>query len=195
MIFIDVHKNNSAHKSALTKTHLSLYLLNYAKACNELARPISASLHLRAIQLLSKKCRSGGEPLTILFDFPICLARDLNLRPPALQTNALPQDQLVIFHKNTTKEAKSLNTSVFVIYLIAPFVTKNYWQYSPSIHLSQMCNLQFEHNLQFEVISSFTKLPWSGDSERTSWSSSQAATSPVPTCLPHAVEASHCSFY
>ena len=46
----------------------------------------------RATQLLSKKCRSGGEPLATL-----CLiwpARDLNLRPPAPETNALPLDQL-----------------------------------------------------------------------------------------------------
>ena len=33
----------------------------------------------------------------------------------------------------------------------------------------------------------FTKLPWSGDSEGTFWSSNLAAT-----CLPHTAEASHC---
>ena len=46
----------------------------------------------QATQLLSKKCRSGGEPLATL-----CLiwpARDVNLRPPAPETNALPLDQL-----------------------------------------------------------------------------------------------------
>ena len=36
-----------------------------AKACNELAGPVSTSLRLRATQLLSK-CRSGGEPLGTL---------------------------------------------------------------------------------------------------------------------------------
>ena len=43
----------------------------------------------RATQLLSKKCRSGGEPLATLC--PIWPARDLNFRPPAPETNALPQ--------------------------------------------------------------------------------------------------------
>ena len=41
-------------------------------------------------QILSKKCRSGGEPLATL-----CLitpALDLNLRPHVLETNALPLD-------------------------------------------------------------------------------------------------------
>ena len=46
----------------------------------------------RAIQLLSKKCRSGEEPLATLC--PIWPARDLNLRPPAPGTNALSLDQL-----------------------------------------------------------------------------------------------------
>ena len=46
----------------------------------------------RATQLLSKKCRNGGEPLATLC--PIWPARDLNLRPPAPETNALPLDQL-----------------------------------------------------------------------------------------------------
>ena len=46
----------------------------------------------RATQLLSKKCRSGGEPLATLC--PIWPARDLNLGPPAPETNALPLDQL-----------------------------------------------------------------------------------------------------
>ena len=44
------------------KSKLSLYLLYYAEACNKLAGPISVSL-LRAVQLLSKKRHSGGEPL------------------------------------------------------------------------------------------------------------------------------------
>ena len=48
----------------------------------------------RAAQLLSKKSRSGGEPLATLC--PIWPARDLNLRPPTPETNALPLDQLLI---------------------------------------------------------------------------------------------------
>ena len=46
----------------------------------------------RATQLLSKICRSGGEPLATLC--PIWPARDLNLRPPAPETNVLPLDKL-----------------------------------------------------------------------------------------------------
>ena len=66
---------NVEHK---IKSNLSLYLLYYAGACNELAGPISASLRLWTKQLFSKKCRSGGEPLATLC--PIWPARDLNLR-------------------------------------------------------------------------------------------------------------------
>ena len=42
----------------------------------------------------------------------------------------------------------------------------------------------------------FTKLLWPGDSELGTLirSSSQAITCPVPTCLPHTVEALHCPF-
>ena len=47
----------------------------------------------RATQLFSKKCRSGGKPLATLC--PIWPVRDLNLRPPAPETNALPLDQLM----------------------------------------------------------------------------------------------------
>ena len=45
-----------------------------------------------ATQLLSKKCRSGGELLATLCS--IWPARDLNLRPPAPETNALLLDQV-----------------------------------------------------------------------------------------------------
>ena len=45
-----------------------------------------------AAQLLSKKCRSGGEPLATLCS--IWPAQDMNLRPPTLKMNALPLDQL-----------------------------------------------------------------------------------------------------
>ena len=45
---------------------------------------------LAATQLLSNKRRSGGEPLAKMC--PILLARDLNLRFPAPETNALPID-------------------------------------------------------------------------------------------------------
>ena len=48
--------------------------------------------YLRATQLLSKKCRSGNEPLATLH--PIRPAQDLNLKLAALETNVLPHDQL-----------------------------------------------------------------------------------------------------
>ena len=46
----------------------------------------------RATQLLSKKCRMGGEQLAALC--PIWPDRGLNFRPPAPETNVLPLDQL-----------------------------------------------------------------------------------------------------
>ena len=46
----------------------------------------------RATQLLSKKYRSGIEPLAT--QCSIRPARDLNLGPPAPETNALPLDQM-----------------------------------------------------------------------------------------------------
>ena len=49
-----------------SKSNLSLYSLYYAETCNKLAGLIFASLRLWAAQLLSKKCRSGGEPLVTL---------------------------------------------------------------------------------------------------------------------------------
>ena len=44
------------------KSNLSLYLQHYAKACNEFAGPIFASLR-RTTQLISRKYCSGDEPL------------------------------------------------------------------------------------------------------------------------------------
>ena len=54
-----------------------------AEACNEFAGSISALLRLLETQLLSKKCLSGGEPLTKLR--LICPVRDLNLRSSATE--------------------------------------------------------------------------------------------------------------
>ena len=59
----------------------------------------------RATQLLSKKYRSGGEPLATLS--PIWPARDLKLRPPAPETNALPLDQLAGHFYLTWKNSKT----------------------------------------------------------------------------------------
>ena len=76
-----------ALKHSLTNKIKSFIILAYyAKACNELAGPTPRHFS-RATQLLSKKYRSPGEPLATL-----CLvwpARDLNLRPPASETNTL----------------------------------------------------------------------------------------------------------
>ena len=52
-----------AAKVVQIQSNLTLYSQYYAEACNEFAGPISAPLRLWATQLLSKKCRSGGEPL------------------------------------------------------------------------------------------------------------------------------------
>ena len=43
-------------------------------------------------QLVSKKCRSGGEPLATLC--PVWQTRGVNLRPPAPVTNAVTLDQM-----------------------------------------------------------------------------------------------------
>ena len=74
----------------------------------------------RATQLLSKKCRSGGEPLATLC--PIWPARDLNLRPPAPETNALPLDQLAgLFYLSDKVLLSDLILSFFYIYLFWTF--------------------------------------------------------------------------
>ena len=70
------------------KPNLSLYLLNYTEVCNEFAGPISDQC-TQETQLHMKK---RGEPLTTLC--PISSARDMSLKPPAPETNALPLDQL-----------------------------------------------------------------------------------------------------
>ena len=60
-------------------------MLYFAEACSELAGP-SMGHCARALQLLSKKCRSGGESLATLCQFD--RAGDLNLRLTALEMNA-----------------------------------------------------------------------------------------------------------
>ena len=77
------------------KSNLSLYSLYYAEACNQFAGLISAALRPRSIELLSKKCCSGGEPLATLC--PIRPARDLNLRSSAPEMNAFLSLQLYVF--------------------------------------------------------------------------------------------------
>ena len=67
----------------------SIYSLSYAKAYWRNPSPRHCS---RATQFLSKKCCSSDEPLATLCS--ILPVRDLNLRPPAPETHALPIDQL-----------------------------------------------------------------------------------------------------
>ena len=62
-IVCSYQRNNNINERVIKSLVYSLY---YAEACNEFAGPISASLRLRATQILSKKYRSGGEPLATL---------------------------------------------------------------------------------------------------------------------------------
>ena len=82
----------------LTLCRLSNYQIFHYTSCTTPKRV--TSLHgpsprhcARATLILSKKCRSGGEPLATLMCF-ISSARDSNVRPPAPETNASPLDQL-----------------------------------------------------------------------------------------------------
>ena len=66
-------------------TFFVIHAISNAKADNEFARPISASLRLWTTELLLKKCRCNDEPLVTLC--PIQPAQDLNLRLPPSETN------------------------------------------------------------------------------------------------------------
>ena len=73
------------------KSNLSLYSVYYAEACNEFAGPISASLrrgNTAPFEEMLQRWRAVGNSVS---DWP---ALDLNLVPPAPQTNALRLDQL-----------------------------------------------------------------------------------------------------
>ena len=64
----------------------------------------------RATQFVLKKCPSSSEPLATLC--PISLARDSNLRPPAIETNALPLDQQVVDYDNYTTIFKKITNAI-----------------------------------------------------------------------------------
>ena len=73
------------------KSNVSLYLLYYAEACNELAGPISVSLRLgntASFEEMLQRWLIIGNTVSDL------TSRDLNLRPPVSETNMLPLDQL-----------------------------------------------------------------------------------------------------
>ena len=81
--------SNKLYKHIMcVKSNLSLYSLYYAVTPKRATSLRGPSTHhcARATQLLSKKCRNGGEPLATL--------SDLNLRSPTTETNALPHDQM-----------------------------------------------------------------------------------------------------
>ena len=61
-------------------------------------------------QFLSNKCRCGGEQLATLC--PILPARNLNLSPPAPETNALSLDQLAGQIRKLVQSTRS-NTTYF----------------------------------------------------------------------------------
>ena len=75
----------------LMKSTFLLFLLYYDEACNELVGPISASLrpgYTASFEEMSQQWRAVLATLS-----PIWTAQDLNIRLPALETNALPLDQ------------------------------------------------------------------------------------------------------
>ena len=72
------------------KSNLLLYPLYYTEELTSLRGPFLRH-SARAKQLLLKKCSNSGEPLATLR--PIRPAQNLNFRPPAPQTSALPLDQ------------------------------------------------------------------------------------------------------
>ena len=86
-----------------------IVLLYFTETSNEFARPISASLRLWATQF-SKKCWNDGESFATLC--PIWTAQDLNLRPPAPKTNALPFDQLAGFANFLIQSGKIYYSSI-----------------------------------------------------------------------------------
>ena len=74
------------------KSNLSLHSLYYAEACYELAGPIFASSrqgNAVAFEVMSQRWRTVGNTV------PNLNCRDLNVRPPATETNALTLDRLV----------------------------------------------------------------------------------------------------
>ena len=76
---------------ALFQIKSLLYTLYYGRNVSRDCGPISASLHSGNTALfeeISQRWRAVGSTESGL------TARDLNLRPPTLETNALPLDQL-----------------------------------------------------------------------------------------------------
>ena len=97
----------------------------------------STSLCLQATQLLSNKYRSGGKSLATLH--PTWPAQDLNLKPPALGMNPLPQNYPTVKvawaprkRKKVRLSTRRLSTSSFHFTLTAVFIAfrPNHHKYS-----------------------------------------------------------------
>ena len=78
--------------------------------------------YARASRLLSKKCWSSGEPLATIY--PIWPARDLNLTPPAPETNSLRLDQLAGFLESN----KTLIFSLMLLGLCNFYVKSHFFK-------------------------------------------------------------------
>ena len=76
---------------------------------------------IRATRLLLKKYRSLGEALATMC--PILSARDLNLKPPAPGTNALPLDQLAVLYQK--KVIISINSKRLGLNFLLSFTARS----------------------------------------------------------------------
>ena len=85
--------NRSVIQSANSSCFDKIFHYTRCIKCVTSFRSPSSHHCARTIQLFLKKCYSDGEPLATVR--PIWQARDLNLRPPTSETNAVLLDQLV----------------------------------------------------------------------------------------------------
>ena len=92
-----------------SKSNPPLYSLYYTEPCNELARPISASLCPGNTASFEETCNVDGSLAT---QCPIRPARDLNLRSLAPKTNALPLNQLADSQQKTDEFHCEINVIV-----------------------------------------------------------------------------------
>ena len=101
--------------SKWTQSNLSLHSLYYAKACNELAGPISASLRpgsTVSFEEMSQRRRAVGNTLSDLTGPRFNL-----IRPPAPETSALPIDHLA--SSNWTQQNRIYSKKNYQNFLVA----------------------------------------------------------------------------
>ena len=108
------------------KFNLSLYSLYYAERCNEFAGPVSASLRLRATaQLFLKKCRCGDEWRAFANAVSDLVVPKFELRPTALEKNALPLDEWAGFAQtailNNQSYSLTLQKTFYNFFLLTKF--------------------------------------------------------------------------